>query len=64
MLKSIILFLIQKNVCIKFDDNVNDYEHVYINNTLVQWANEVKQLGNIVQCSLYICVFYMQVVST
>ena len=45
---SIILFLIQKNVCIKFDDNVNDYEHVYINNTLVQWANEVKQLSNIV----------------
>ena len=25
---------------------------IYMNNTLVQWANEVKHLGNIVQSSL------------
>ena len=28
-----IVFNIKKTVCIKFGDNVNDYEHVYINNT-------------------------------
>ena len=47
-----IVFNPQKTVCLKFSDNVNDYEHVYINNTLVQWTIEVKHFGNIVQCSL------------
>ena len=42
----------KKTVCIKFGDNVNEFENVYMNNTLVQWANEVKHLGNIVQSSL------------
>ena len=49
MPKSLVTF---DPVCTKFGDNVNDYEHVYINNTLVQWANKVKHLGNIVQSSL------------
>ena len=47
-----IVFNPKTNFCIKFGDNVNDYEHAYRNNTSVQWYNEeVKHLGNIVQCS-------------
>ena len=48
----ILCLILKKTVCIKFGDKVNEFEHVYMNNTLVQWANEVKHLGNIVQSSL------------
>ena len=44
-----IVFNPKKTVCIKFGDKVDEFENVYMNNTLVQWANEVKHLGNIVQ---------------
>ena len=37
------------SICCEYAD---DYEHVYINNTLVQWTNEVKHLGNVMQSSL------------
>ena len=47
-----IVFNPKKTVCIKFGDKVNEFENVYMNNTLVQWANEVKHLGNIVQSTL------------
>ena len=46
------MFNPKKTVCIKFGDKVNEFENVYMNNTLVQWADEVKHLGNIVQSSL------------
>ena len=45
-----IVFNPKTTVCIKFDDKVNEFENVYRNNTLVQWANEVKHLGNM--CNL------------
>ena len=48
----ILCLILKKTVCIKFGDKVNEFENVYMNNTLVQWANEVKHLGNIVQSSL------------
>ena len=47
-----IVFNPKKTVCIKFGDKVNEFENVDMNNTLVQWANEVKDLGNNVQSSL------------
>ena len=47
-----IVFNPKKTVCIKFGDKVNEFENVFMNNTLVQWTNEVKHLGNIVQSSL------------
>ena len=48
----ILCLILKKTVCIKFGDKLNEFENVYMNNTLVQWANEVKHLGNIVQSSL------------
>ena len=62
----ILCLILKKTVCIKFGDKVNEFENVYMNNTLVQWANEVKHLGNLLsammviadlnaQCSLVEC---------
>ena len=48
----ILCLILKKNVCIKFGDKVNEFENIYMNNTLVQWDNEAKHLGNIVQSSL------------
>ena len=52
MLYNNIVLLLLLLLLLQFSDKVNEFENVYMNNTLVQWANEVKHLGNIVQSSL------------
>ena len=43
-----------KTVCIKYADKVQLYEHVVMNGNTIQWADNVRHLGNFVDATHWI----------
>ena len=41
-----------QTVCIKYGDKVQVYEHVVINGNIIEWADNVRHLGNFVDVTL------------
>ena len=48
----ILTFNPTKTVCIKYGDKVQLYEHVVMNGNTIQWADNVRHLGNFVDATL------------